>query len=356
MRKINAFDLKHRPSYRLRLKLHVSDEMPEDISCKGVTALGKVHGSAAKCAPAPRLARGPRLTGDTVLQRHGRACLDQLMSQEQAVCLGDAEGVHQMRVAIRRLHAILSAFAPFLPKEARRWASRELRWLTKTLGEARNLDVFASRLFVAARGAVPQADDLECLAVAAEERRQAAHRAAREAIYSVRYTTSVQALSRWFDNREWSPGGSGKEIRLPINELAPILLDRCRRRVEKCSKDFVSHSEEQHHQLRIAVKKMRYAAELLADLFDTATAKRLIQRLKHVQDDLGDLNDVRVGHEIVSCLAESSTLPSVIADAGYRILAWHRCKLAGEELQRRRRLQQLLETTPFWRAIRPGSS
>jgi hypothetical protein len=70
---------------------------------------------------------------------------------------------------------------------------------------------------------VPQTDDLECLAIAAEERRQAAHRAAREAIYSVRYTTSVQALSRWFDSREWSSGRSGKEIRLPINELAPIL-------------------------------------------------------------------------------------------------------------------------------------
>jgi hypothetical protein len=63
---------------------------------------------------APKL--GPWLGGRLVLQRAGYACLDQLGRNEQAARTGDAEGIHQMRVAVRCWRATLSALAPFMPR------------------------------------------------------------------------------------------------------------------------------------------------------------------------------------------------------------------------------------------------
>jgi triphosphatase len=93
---------------------------------------------------APKL--GPGLRGELVLRRAGYACLDQLGRNEQAARRGDAEGIHQMRVAVRRWHATLSTLAPLMPEGSRRSASNELRWVADALNEARNLDVFASAL------------------------------------------------------------------------------------------------------------------------------------------------------------------------------------------------------------------
>jgi CHAD domain-containing protein len=49
-----------------------------------------------------------------VLQRAGYACLNQLGRNQQAARTGDAEGIHQMRVAVRRWRATLPALAPFM--------------------------------------------------------------------------------------------------------------------------------------------------------------------------------------------------------------------------------------------------
>jgi CHAD domain-containing protein len=99
-----------------------------------------------------------------------------------------------MRVAVRRLRAILSAFTPFLPKEPRRWASNQLRWFADILGKARNLDVFDTSLLQPARAALPETSKLERLAAVTGSRRTAAHTAVVEAIISTRYQTSVLAM------------------------------------------------------------------------------------------------------------------------------------------------------------------
>lgn len=60
------------------------------------------------------------------------------------------EGIHQMRVGVRRLRAILSVFAPLLKNGQSSRFSDELRWLGDTLGRARNLDVFVDGLIAPA--------------------------------------------------------------------------------------------------------------------------------------------------------------------------------------------------------------
>jgi len=73
----------------------------------------------------------------------------------------------------------------------------------------------------------------------------------------------------------------------PIEDIAPKLLDRCRRKAESAA-GFRRPIGAKRHKLRIALKKTRYAVELLGSLYDPDDAKRFVQRLKWLQDDLGE--------------------------------------------------------------------
>ncbi|HXC26991.1 MAG TPA: CYTH and CHAD domain-containing protein [Stellaceae bacterium] len=289
----------------------------------------------------------PGLSGEAVLRRVGRASLDHLLRNEDAALSGDGEGIHQMRVAVRRLRAILSAFAPMLPDEQRRWVSQELRWFGDALGDARNLDVFAGDLLAPARAALPIASEFERLAQATERQRRAAHAAVIKAISSTHYTEALLALLRWLDGGDWHLAAAAS-LHQPIEVLAPVLLDRCRAKAEKRAKDFSRQSAKKRHRLRIALKKLRYAAELFAPLYGAPEAKQFIQLLKRLQDDLGDANDVRVGREIVKGLTPHGHRSTGIAHAGKRLIAWHKRRIATNEPQLRRHLDELLAAEPFW--------
>lgn len=299
----------------------------------------------AKAVHAEALDVRAGLSAETVLRRLGRACLEHLLRNEDAALAGDADGIHQMRVAVRRLRAILSAFAPLLPKEQRRWASGELRWFADALGDARNLDVFTSALLPPARAALPVASEFERLALGAERRRRAARTSVVRAIMSTRYTEALLCLMRWFDGHDWRIDDG---VIQPIEVIAATVLDRCRAQAEKHGKGFAHQSPTKRHRLRIGLKKLRYAAELLAGLYDEAEARQFIHRLKRLQDDLGDANDVRVARDIIASLAPPGRRSTGIGHAGRRVLAWHKRRLAKNEHNLRRHLDELLALKPFW--------
>jgi triphosphatase len=294
------------------------------------------------------LALDPTLSAEEALQRIGRACLDQILRNEAAIYAGEADGVHQMRVAVRRLRAILSGFRKMLPPEQRRWASDELRWLAEALGEARNVDVFESALIRPAREALPDVAALRVLGAAAHRRRRIAYAAVRQAIRSPRYTALLLGLMRWFDGRGWRDGEVAPALEQPISDVVPPLLDKLRRAAKRRGKGFARQSAEQRHKLRIALKKLRYTSELLSGLYDAGAVEKFTAGLKRLQDDLGDANDVRDARDIVAELARG-TDGAVIARAGKIVLAWHQRRLVARQPKTRQHLHRMLDAEPFWR-------
>ncbi len=64
------------------------------------------------------------------------------MSYREGTLLGeDIEELHAMRVSSRRLRAAMDAFAPAFPEKSFRRNLREVKRITDTLGDARDLDV-----------------------------------------------------------------------------------------------------------------------------------------------------------------------------------------------------------------------
>ena len=326
----------------LRLEPRSKAERGYRLAAEGPRRLAAAHFEA------PEL--DAEMTGDAALQRIGIACLERVLRNEVAVRRRSSEGVHQMRVAVRRLRAMLSAFSPMLPREQRRWASRELRWLANVLGPARNLDVFASALLARAPARLFDPAARKALAAAVGRQRRAAYRVAVEAIRSPRHTAMMLHLLRWFDGCGWQAEGNIEEMREPIGVLATRVLDRRMQVVRRHGEDFAEQFPEQRHRLRIALKKLRYASETLGRLYDPEQVRSFVRRLKQLQDDLGEIADVRVAHQIVAELARDDS--AEVAAAGERLVAWHEEGLEDREAALRHRFHELLHMPPFWAVSR----
>jgi inorganic triphosphatase YgiF len=294
----------------------------------------------------------PDLTVEAALQKIGRSCLAQLLRNEPAVLSAQPEGVHQMRVAVRRLRSAISSLKKILPQEDVQWVTEELRSLGGTLGPARNLDVFAAELVPAARAGLPDEPGWDDLAATLDRLRAAAHKQIREAILSRGYTAGMLRLLRWFEASGWrrhSASGEPDTMASPISAIAPDVLDRRQRKVRQRGKEFGSLMPPERHKLRIAVKKLRYTVELFGSLFDRDGLERFVGRLKRLQGDLGYANDVRVAHEFVTELFAQIEPRSPAAHAWVAVLEAHDQMLANGEQKLRGHRRRLNDAAPFWR-------
>ena len=301
-------------------------------------------------AGAEPLELDPKLGAAAAFERIGRHCVEQIRRNETAALAGDPEGVHQMRVGSRRLRAAMSAFRKLLPDDQRRWASRELKWLADTLGEARNLDVFKTALLNPARATIQDKEVFRVLAEAVDRRQRAAYSAIEIAIGSPRYGTLILGLLRWFDGRSWSDHGAVPELLLPISEVAPSMLDRCYRLLKRQAKGFADQSPAQQHELRIALKKLRYTAELFGSLFPARSVEELSKVIKPLQDDLGSINDVHIGEALLDELAKASEPSAGIVASSRSVMEWHKDRLREKAKKIRKRLRLLRKAHPFWRS------
>jgi len=310
-------------------------------------------GDEAEAAPpvvhAEPVALDPTMTVEAALQEIGRACLAHLLHNEAAALAMEPEGVHQMRVAVRRIRSAISAFKKLLSAADRRRVSGELAWLVDILGRARNLDVLRTDLLQPARSELLHEAAIDDLAAALDRERNAAYRRVERAILSKRHAAGMLRLSHWFEARGWRDRPAKRSTLLisPIGELAPSLLDRRWREVRKRSKRFGRLTAPQRHKLRIAAKKLRYSIELLGSLFDQDDQREFMKPLKRLQDDLGYANDVRVAHDILPELCAGARRGAV-ARAGAKVLDWHEQRLAIAEQNLRKRLRQLNRAEPFW--------
>lgn len=208
----------------------------------------------------------------------------------------DPEGVHQMRVGLRRLRTAISLFSGMLSGRAEEMKA-ELKWLTNELAPAREIDVFVrEKISHAARGHVPRRG-----AAAIQEefaaRRDAALERARRAI------TSQRCRSLLVDGLQWiEAGNKGSRMgaRAPIGKVAPDMLRRRVKKMLKAGRELKNLPARERHKFRIRIKKIRYATEFFESLVsgrhDRKRLARVSGHLKKIQDALGSLNDL-VAHQ-----------------------------------------------------------
>jgi CHAD domain-containing protein len=197
----------------------------------------------------------------------------------------DPEHVHEMRVAVRRLRAILRASRALFDD---RWVERlrsELDWLGAALGLVRDLDVLHAYLqprLAALEGAEHRAGQRVLRRLAADRTR--ARAGLNEALDSPRYPRILEQLETFLTR----PPASASDVSLP--DVAATEWKRLRKAVQKLPG---RPSTDELHAVRIKVKRARFAAEL-ARAAAGERGKRFIHQAKKLQDILGDLQDAVV--------------------------------------------------------------
>src|ERR671915_1568489 len=83
------------------------------------------------------------LAGARILEVRAQELRDQ---SRDVLDLSDIERVHDMRVATRRLRAVLEVFEPCFPRRPHRAALRDVKRLADALGERRDPDVHVDAL------------------------------------------------------------------------------------------------------------------------------------------------------------------------------------------------------------------
>jgi triphosphatase len=204
-------------------------------------ALGVVAEAPPAATKAERIERAKKVPVDDAVAVVFAACLRHWTANETAALSGlDPEGVHEMRVALRRMHAALSDFREIIPAAQLAWMKRETEWLITSLGAARDWDVFLSELLAPVESAQPGDAGLAKLRMAAETERKKSYAGARRAIRSPRYAALLTRMRRWLSTKSWRQGSDGMPESLdePAVKLAGRLLTKRRKAVRKLGRHF----------------------------------------------------------------------------------------------------------------------
>ena len=312
-------------------------------------------------SPAPARGRGPAAAAAASTTQAFEAiawsCLSQLLANAHGVGGGgDPEYVHQARVALRRLRAALASFRRAIPREVAAPVAAGARLIAGALGEERDLDVFELET-LAPLGALGHAAWLEALAPALAEARARARRRSGEAVAAPAFTRYVLETSRWLEAAPWQPAPDAADeaaarLRarqaLPVRRHAARVLER-RHRALVAGADAPSRREvEARHALRIALKKLRYAADAFAPLFDSRAGGDYRQALGELQDALGTLNDIATARALASRLASASESSPAVAAALALLEGWQAGREVGALGEADRAWARLARADRFW--------
>ena len=263
------------------------------------------HVQAPRSPEPPQRARLKRnMTTAEAFAGVAAACLEQIAYHAPLVHQeGGVEDVHRMRVAVRKLRAVLSVFRRTI--DGRRLSFEDdLRWLQDKLGAVRDWDVFRAGAVQPIEG---ESGDVALVDESCGMARDYAHLELRIALESARAAALWKAMMRWL--RSLARGREqGRKLDQPIARYARRELRRRDRKLGKRGRRIAELDEEELHTLRIGAKKLRYAAEFFCDLYTKKRLERVLKRMKDLQDLLGDLNDARTARTLLDRLEPQRAL------------------------------------------------
>jgi inorganic triphosphatase YgiF len=249
---------------------------------------------------APRIAEqfalDPAMPPREALRAISFSCLRHFAGNRNAVLKHDSEGLHQMRVGLRRLRVAISFFPEARARKGA-WMDRELKWLIDRLTPARDFDVFFQEDLIPRCDVDPGNAGLRQLRTVALKRRREEFSKVAAIIKGARNRKLILDTALWLAQEEVS-GGNARSLR----QLARARFRHLDHHIRKDIAALGQLDSRRRHKLRIKVKKLRYAVEFFGSLYAGKKNKARLQRfrkaLKELQDGLGALNDIAV-HRIL---------------------------------------------------------
>jgi CHAD domain-containing protein len=232
-----------------------------------------------------------------------RGCVTHIATAAEVARRSDApEGIHQLRVGIRRLRAAFSVFGPALPLR-RPAVIKQLHSLQQRLGAARELDVLVEETMASMPNELRNLCGMGELARATRACRGAQHRRARAALASRRCTGLLAQLGHALNRYAHGRAGEAAARALQAQPITAFTREVLRSRYCKACKlgDKIRDlGPAEVHELRIRVKKLRYATEFFRDLLPHAQTERYLRALKDLQQVLGTAHDAVIASSVIA--------------------------------------------------------
>jgi inorganic triphosphatase YgiF len=272
------------------------------------------------------------------------------------------EALHQMRVALRRLRTAMKLFETMAADEAYGRLTGELKWLAGELDLGRDTDVLIEETFRPAARRLHSQAGMSGLGERLLKARTKAYDRVIEVLAQPRHLNLVLDMAAWIDCGRWADPADPKHGPLgdrPIEAMAREGLDKLRRQIRKRGKALERLDPERRHKLRIRAKRLRYALEFFAGLYegDKDRVKVMLEKLKGLQDGLGVLNDVEVARGKGQAFAEGGGRVAGDSDIegvqeAYAIGLAVGLRLTGSQdllAKAARDYDAVMDIKPFWR-------
>ena len=260
----------------------------------------------------------------------------------------DTEGVHQLRVALRRLRAAIGAFRGYLAPARLEWLRSEARMVMAELGPARDLDVFTEEMLPPVAAVRPNDPAIGALRVATAEARALAYERVRALLANPRYTTFLIELGAWIARRGWlaeADRALHEQLDAPVGPIADALVARRAKVVRKRGRGFAELKPEQRHEVRIALKKLRYMVDFTRDLYPEERIRPYLQELQRLQDAFGHLNDMAAAETLLRRLPDDD---GRLAEGRGLVLGWYAHAAATPLEDLVERWKAFGRKEPFW--------
>ncbi|MCP3368213.1 CYTH and CHAD domain-containing protein [Bradyrhizobium cajani] len=313
--------------YEVALRLAEHGAVKPSIRTKSARGFDLAAGNPPSARRPRKFRLDPSVTLDEAFATILRSCFFHLLQSLPAAEDGrNPEGVHQLRVSLRRLRSALDLMRSVGALSNLDALRSEAKWLAQDLSAARDWDVFQLETLPTIAKACPSVAGFDALGLAAAKRQSDAYRKAHRALADRRCAVFLISLGNWIETRGWRSDVAAEDLgRLaePAVSFAQRILSAQHAKVLKRGRRFKSLSAEQVHRVRLATKRLRYLSEFLLPLFaDRKCARKFSRRLAGLQEDLGAFNDMAVTASLLDGLgAEPDSAIAAAAIAGWQARA-----------------------------------
>jgi inorganic triphosphatase YgiF len=310
---------------------------------------------AAAVHKAGRIELSPDCTAEQAFTATLMHCLRHIARNASAVVnQREPEGVHQIRVGLRRLRAALSAFGDDFRSRRLEELRARAKTLADVLGHTRELDVFATELLIPIEKLSKQPALAEVRMIVEELRRESWN-ATVSLVRSDEFTGFVLDLAAVTEAQDWRQQADSTKLAAlarPARQLACDTLNRAFKKASKRARHLSSLDTEDRHRLRIALKELRYSAEFFAPLFPPKAVSDFLGRLSKLQDLFGVINDAASVKAILRRVSEhaGNRVSLELSAAAAFVEGWHQSRVEPTWEKTKKRWKRFSKIGPFWAA------
>lgn len=313
--------------YEVALRLAEQGAVKPSIRTKSARGFDLAAGAPPSARRPRKLRLDPSVTLDEAFATILRSCFLHLLQSLPAAEDGrNPEGVHQLRVSLRRIRSALDLMRSVGALSNLDALRSEAKWLAQDLSAARDWDVFQLETLPRIATACPSVAGFDALGRAAARRQSDAYRKAHHALDDRRCAAFLIGLGGWIETRGWRNDVAAEDLGQlaePALNFAQRILSEQHAKVLKRGRRFKSLTIEQLHRVRLATKRLRYLSEFLLPLYeDRRTTRKFARRLAGLQEELGAFNDMAVTASLLDGLAaEPDSAIAAAAIAGWQARA-----------------------------------